>query len=108
MLVLIDRDSALNYINVCRQTDQPSATNATPFSVGIADGNKLTGSGTFNVSLAIQGSLFTITVSFLALKGSEVVLGCNWPWRLENISINFDKLIMSLFSQWQKMPVSRQ
>lgn len=55
----------------------------------------MTSLGTCDVSLASQGKLFVITVSFLALKRSKVVLGCDWLQRLADISVNFDTLKMS-------------
>lgn len=47
------------------------------------------------MSLDIQGKLFVITVSLLALIRSGIVLGCDWLQSLGDISVNFDMLNMS-------------
>lgn len=52
-----------------------SVVDATPFSVGIIDENPMTSVGTCHLLFAMQGYFFDVTVSLLAVKGSDVVLG---------------------------------
>lgn len=93
--ILIDCDNTYNFISEhSTKWLGLSFVNPTLFSIGIIDKNQMTSAKTCQLLLVMQGHLFDVIVSFLALKGFDMVIGCNWLQKLGNIISNFEKLSM--------------
>lgn len=72
-----------------------SVIDATLFLAGIADGNQMTSARTYQFSLITQGHVFYVTISHLALKGFDVVLGCDY--HSQAIIVDLSKTMPRLF-----------